>query len=388
MKIYHLIENLDNSYGGPAKSIPYLVKELKKLNVWGHILSTKFHENETNEIINKYNLNWTSFSRNFPKRINYSRNLEKYLSKTIKIEKNILLHTHNLWNFIPYIAYVVSKKSQIPLILSLRGSIKLNKFRKVVAWNIFQKKIFQASNAVHVTNKKDISILRNLGITSPIAFIPNGVDIKEFKLMGDPYISKKNLGLENDKRYILFLSRVHREKGLHYLVNSWVKIAKKYSEWDLLIVGPKYDEKYFNSICAIINQSNLKHRVHFKDFLIGTDKIDCFNASSLFVLPSLGENFGNVIAEAMAAKLPVLTTHDTPWAEIEKFDAGWWIPLCQKNIDNALFEALACSKIELKKKGANGFQLVQNYDLKNQAKKMKKVYTWILDSKIKPDFIY
>ena len=388
MKIYHLIENLDDSYGGPAKSIPYLVKELKKLNVWGHILSTKFHRNETNEIVNKFNLNWSSFSRNFPKKINYSKNLEKYLSKKIKIEKNILLHTHNLWNFIPCIAYLYSKKYQIPLVSSLRGSIKLNKFRKIVAWNIFQKKIFQASKVVHVTNKKDISILKNLGITSSIAFIPNGVDIEEFKFMGDPYISKKNLGLKKNKKYILFLSRVHREKGLHYLVNSWVKIAKKYTEWDLLIVGPIYNEKYFKDSCSIINQSNLKHRVHFKSFLSGTNKIDCLNASNLFVLPSLSENFGNTIAEAMAAKLPVLTTQGTPWAEIKKFDAGWWIPLCQKNIDNALSEALACDEIELKKKGANGFKLIQNYKLKDQAKKMKKVYTWILDRKTKPDFIY
>ena len=388
MKVYHLIENLDDSYGGPAKSIPYLVKELKKLNVWGKIISTKFHRNETNEIVNKYNLSWSSFSRNFPKKINYSKDLKKYLSTTIKIEKNILFHTHNLWNFIPYIAYWLSKKYQIPLVSSLRGSIRLNKLRKIVAWNLFQKKIFQSSKVVHVTNKKDISILKKLGVNSSIAYIPNGVDIDEFKSMGDPYISKKNLGLKENKKYILFLSRVHRHKGLHFLVNSWIKIAKKYSDWDLLIVGPTYNEKYLKAISSVINQNKLKDRVHIKGFLSGTNKIDCLNASNLFVLPSYSENFGNIIAEAMAAKLPVLTTQGTPWEEIEKFNTGWWVPLCQKNIDNALCEALACGEIELEKKGANGFKLIQNYKIQDQAKKMKQVYAWILNNKIKPDFIY
>ena len=103
MKIYHLIENLDGTYGGPAKSIPYLVKGLEKLDVQGHILSIKHHENEINEVVNKNNLNWTSFSNGFIKDSYYSKSLKNYLINVARIERNIIFHSHNLWNFIPYI---------------------------------------------------------------------------------------------------------------------------------------------------------------------------------------------------------------------------------------------------------------------------------------------
>ena len=48
LKIYHLIGKLDDTNGGPAKSVPYLVRGLNKLNVKGHILSVSSKENEVN----------------------------------------------------------------------------------------------------------------------------------------------------------------------------------------------------------------------------------------------------------------------------------------------------------------------------------------------------
>lgn len=120
----------------------------------------------------------------------------------------------------------------------------------------------------------------------------------------------------------------------------------------------------------------------------GEKRIDYFSASNLFVLPSHTENFGIAIAEAMAAKLPVITTHGTPWQEIEEYNAGWWVELSQVNIDNALAEALASGEDKLKQKGLNGFELIQKYEWKYQAKKMKQVYEWVLGSEDKPEFVY
>ena len=184
------------------------------------------------------------------------------------------------------------------------------------------------------------------------------------------------------------MSRLHPKKGVEYLVNAWIKLSNKYPNWDLLIVGPEYDKSYIEDIKQKINKNNLNDRVIFTGMLTGQDRIDAFGSSDLFVLPSHTENFGIAIAEAMVAKLPVITTHGTPWKEIEKYDAGWWIELNQENIDKALEKALFCSDKELKQKGLNGYKLIQKYEWKYQAKKMKQVYEWILYKKDKPEFIY
>ena len=181
---------------------------------------------------------------------------------------------------------------------------------------------------------------------------------------------------------------MHPKKGLEYLIHSWIEISKKYLNWDLLIVGPINDYKYYNVLQNKLRKYNLSERVHFTGMLRGEKKIDCYSASSLFVLPSHTENFGIAIAEAMAAKLPVITTKGTPWEEIEKYDAGWRVELNLQNINTALINALSCSEEQLKKKGLNGFELIQKYEWKFQSIKMKEVYEWVIGNKKKPEFIF
>ena len=124
-----MIEHFDDSYGGPAKVVPYLVRDLKKFDIKGHILSIILKKNEINELVKEYNLDWTRFPNTILKESKYSKALKDYLVNLIKIEKNIIFHTHNLWNYVPFIAYILSKKYQIPLISSLRGSIELNSLK-------------------------------------------------------------------------------------------------------------------------------------------------------------------------------------------------------------------------------------------------------------------
>ena len=388
MKTYHLIENLDDTYGGPAQSVSYLAKNLEKLEIENSLLSIKYHNNESNEVIQSSGLNWVVFSFDYVKKIRYSKALKEYLIDIIKRDKDILLHTHNLWNYIPYLAYSLVKKYEVKLVASLRGSVGLDKFQKKLAWRLFQKDMLQSSNVIHITKEEDVKILRDMGITSPIALIPNGVNLDEFQNMIDKDTAKGNLGLQKHKNYILFLSRVHPYKGLVYLVRSWIKFAKRYSDWDLLIAGPIYDKNYYKEIENEITKNNLQNRVHFKGMVRGEKRIDCFAASDLFVLPSHTENFGIAIAEAMVAKLPVITTHGAPWKEIEVYDAGWWVELTQNNIDSALHMALSLDKKNLAEKGINGFELIKKYDWKHQASKMKEVYDWISYDRVKPEFIY
>lgn len=393
MKIYHLIENLDDSYGGPAKSVPNLVQNLKKLNVEDHLLSIKIHKLEKNEVIKNNNLNWLSFRYEYLKKLRYSSDLKNYLIKTAEKQKNVIFHAHNLWNNIPYLTYKLSQKYKIPYILSSRGalypwSLSQNSFQKKIAWSFFQKDALNNATCIHATNVSELRAIKNIGILSPIALIPNGINLNEFKFNMSKNSSRKKLGLKTDRKYILFFSRIHPKKGLEYLVESWIKISNKFPNWNLLIVGPVEDQKYYSSIQKKLNNHNLNGRTFLRGMLKNEKRLHCFNSSDLFILPSHTENFGIAIAEAMASKLPVITTHGTPWQEIQRYDAGWWVKLSHKNIDRAIREALSSSDVDLKKKGINGYKIIKDYEWKYQAKKMKKVYKWMLEQEKKPDFIF
>jgi glycosyltransferase involved in cell wall biosynthesis len=370
-----------------------MCKYLEDIEVDTQILSIRYTGNEKNSLIQKYKLNWQTFNYNLFKKLRYSIDMKRYIEAEILREKNIILHTHNLWNYICYVSFKVSRKHNIPLIVSVRGSLykwslEQSKLKKSIAWLFFQKRVLQHACCIHVTEIKELEAVRGLQVNTPIAIIPNGINLEEFDKLKTKKDAKYNLGLKNNKKYILFISRLHPKKGIEFLINSWISLATQYEEWDLLIVGPEYDKRYVGSLKSNINNSGLTERVIFTGMLEGQKRLDAFAASSLFVLPSFSENFGVAIAEAMAAKLPVITTQGTPWEEIDVYRAGWWVQLNKNNIDDALNEALGCHEEALTQKGLNGYELIKKYEWKYQAIKMKQVYRYILNGGSKPVFLY
>jgi glycosyltransferase involved in cell wall biosynthesis len=87
--------------------------------------------------------------------------------------------------------------------------------------------------------------------------------------------------------------------------------------------------------------------------------------ADVFVLPSYSENFGIVVAEAMAWGRPVIATTGTPWKEVAEVGAGWWVAPEEDTLAKALAEAMDKRPQELEAMGAKGRALVEER------------YTWV-----------
>ena len=108
----------------------------------------------------------------------------------------------------------------------------------------------------------------------------------------------------------------------------------------------------------------------------------------MLILPSFSENLGLVIGEALAHRLPVITTKATPWKEIVAENAGWYVEPNIEGITNALNEAMSTSKKQLKEKGKNGQNLIKRkYLNKNVTNMYLSYYMWLLEKDNKPDFV-
>jgi hypothetical protein len=116
MKILHIIENLDERYGGPAKSVPFLVKYLDNLGVENIIFTTKLHQNEQNYVIDDNNINVKKFPIKYIKKIRFCHNLKQSIQE--EIAKDTIIHVHTLWTYLSYVGYRAAKKFNIPLVVS------------------------------------------------------------------------------------------------------------------------------------------------------------------------------------------------------------------------------------------------------------------------------
>jgi glycosyltransferase involved in cell wall biosynthesis len=122
----------------------------------------------------------------------------------------------------------------------------------------------------------------------------------------------------------VFLSRVSRMKNLHFALEL---LGSADGEIQLDIYGPVDDVAYWEACQAQIQRLPNSIRVHYKGSVPQEQVSRVFAEYHFHLLPTLGENFGYVILEALAAGCPVLISDQTPWRDLREKAAGWELPL-------------------------------------------------------------
>ena len=191
------------------------------------------------------------------------------------------------------------------------------------------------------------------------------------------------------KRWLLFLGRLDRKKGLDLLLDLWRGLATRFPEWHLLVAGPDLGG-FGASVSAAVRTEGTRHlSATFTGMLQGAEKSAALAHSDLFVLPTRGENFGIAIAEALAHGTPVLTTTAAPWADLIEFGCGWWVAPESTTVGAALEEAMSLPTYELDRMGENGRSVVRaKYSWDSIGERWVEVYRWLLAGGAPPDCVH
>jgi glycosyltransferase involved in cell wall biosynthesis len=128
------------------------------------------------------------------------------------------------------------------------------------------------------------------------------------------------------RRFLLFLSRIHQKKGCDLLISAFVHHAAQHPDLDLVMAGPD-QVGWRAALEKLAQREGIAHRIIWPGMLSGDLKWGAFHAAEAFVLPSHQENFGIVVAEAMACGKPVLISDKVNiWREILAAGAGLVAP--------------------------------------------------------------
>lgn len=159
---------------------------------------------------------------------------------------------------------------------------------------------------------------------SRILLLSNGVDCQRFSPISDSKKRqlKKELGFSPDQRLITFTGRFQERKRMVDLIYAWARIAPKHPQHQLVLIGDGEEKHTCERLCEYLN---IAHRVTF----IGTiPHVEQFlRITDLFVFPSRLEGLPNVVLEAMASELPILSTNISGIKEvIEHGKTGHLVP--------------------------------------------------------------
>lgn len=246
----------------------------------------------------------------------------------------------------------------IPYIVDPHGaltpaSLRHHALRKWVAMKLWVGSLARSASMFRATSALEAEQIRLSGFEGPVALIPHAVDIPLNPTAQEREDTRRRLALSKTTRFVLFLGRLHPVKGLDLLLQAWETIHDKKSDWRLVIAGPTAPEHKL-WVQRVLRKVRNAPNVSVIGPLWGRERDLALASASLVVVPSRGESFGMVVAEALAAGTPVVATQDTPWHDLAQRGSGWCVPATVDGIRDALSAACALSEGELRARGDLG----------------------------------
>jgi glycosyltransferase involved in cell wall biosynthesis len=375
------VAGLHPESGGPSRSLPALCTALANERVEVELASLDFGTAFGSPLLpysNEVSVTLVPCKRSLMRRFKWTPRFASVLRERCRTGVIDIVHDTGLWLPTNHAAATTARQTGIPFIVSPRGmlatwSLRSKGWKKRLAWHLYQRRDLMGVRVLHATSTAEANDFRSLGFRQPVAVIPNGVE-----LPNRPN-DRPNSGKQ---RVVLFLGRIHPVKGLVNLVRAWAQLRP--SNWRVIVAGGN-ENGYQAEVEAAVRELGLATHFSFVGPMDGSVKWDLYRSADLFVLPSHSENFGLVVAEAMACGLPVITTKGTPWEVLEHARCGWWIDIGAEPLAHALREAVALSDAERREMGRRGRRLVETeYTWSAVAEQMTSVYRWVLGQGERP----
>jgi glycosyltransferase involved in cell wall biosynthesis len=372
MQITQIIQGVHNPSAGPTYCVGRLSEELRKLGDDASILTLGDRPHE-----------WPYHA---PLHVHTGR-LEHGTGVSLAMMESIrrlarapgILHGNSIWRVTNLFPLLVGDKAPARIVCSPHGTLSEWSMRRRSAlktpfWKLLQKPALERCHCYHVTAAHEYADIRRMGLRRPVALIPYGVDIP-----AQPDRAGR-------RKKAVFLGRLDPVKGLDLLLPAWASVAGGFEDWELVIAGP-LDGDYARSIQTQAERGAIP-RLTFTGQLLGADKSRLLGEASLFILPSYSENFGIVVAEALAHAVPVITTDATPWRDVERKRCGWCIRPDRAQLEQALCDAMDRGISGLYDMGVSGRRwIAADYAWDRLAAMMRETYEWLLHGARRPAFV-
>jgi glycosyltransferase involved in cell wall biosynthesis len=392
LRVLHIIPSVSLIRGGPSQAILEMVKALRSQGVDAEIATTNDNGADLLEVplhrLIQYQKVPTRFFPRFSPRVSAIREFAFSISFTTWLWKNVsqydLLHIHAIFSYPSTVAMSIARHHQVPYIVRPLGqlctwSLQQSEYKKKIYLQLIERKNISKSQALHLTSAQEQQEVNQLHLNTPSFVLPHGLNIPP-PIPHARARLRQHLNLPTHEPILLFLSRLHPKKGLDYLIPALSKLT--HHPFTFVIAG-EGDPSYEQELKALIEKSGLSDRTHFAGFVAGETKNLFIQGSDLFALTSHSENFGVVVLEAWAARVPVLLTPGVALASIaQEHQLGYVSALDTNAIVHALDHYLKYPQ-EGRTMGNHAYNFtLKNYAWEKVAAQISDVYRSVLDHKL------
>lgn len=326
MKILHVINSVNPAGGGPIEGVKQLAEVNQPL---GHTIEVASADAPDAAFARDFHLPVHLLGPGSLK-YRYSPRIVPWLRENAKNYDVVIVN--GIWQYHSFAAWRSLRHTGTPYVVFTHGMLDpwfnktypLKHLKKMLYWPWGEYRVLRDAAAVLFTCEEERALARqsfrpyqcneivvNYGTAGP-AGNPQ-TELATF------YASYPEL---RDKRLAIFLGRIHQKKGCDLLIQAFARVLSSDPDWHLLICGPD-QVGWKETLTAMANQLKISNRITWIDMVSGDVKWGALRASEIFVLPSHQENFGIVVAEALACGVPALISDQVNiWQEVQQDGAG------------------------------------------------------------------
>jgi glycosyltransferase involved in cell wall biosynthesis len=308
--------------GGTGAYVYYLSRSLQKLGYNVHVVAR--HSEDSEDVVDGVDVHYRKGVGNAVTRYwRFARSASKKIEELNRKIGFDVIHAN-----LPLVpSFAIPKNSAKALVCAVHSTWKgeaivtrrdnpknLNPNEKMMLrFNFmlrsYEKKLMKRSDALIAVSKYTVDELTELyGINEEkIHVIYNGVDINKFKPRPDRAELRREFGLEEEQKIVLFVGRLYHRKGLEILLNSIPPVLQEFKDVKFAISGTGFKKKE-ERLRKLAKELDIEDHVAFLGYVSDEKLPNIYAASDIFVLPAIYENFPFAILEAQATGLPVIST--------------------------------------------------------------------------------
>ena len=388
MKVLHVIPSVSLVRGGPSQAVLEMVRSLISEGVEASIVATDDDgvcqlEVKTDAWVTFQEVPVRFFHRFSPavdsvKEFAFSGGLTAWLWKNIA--QYDLVHIHAIFSYPSTIAMAIARQRGVPYIVRPLGqlcewSLRQSALKKQLYLRLIESANLEGSQGLHLTSVQEQKEVKALQLSCSTFVVPHGLSFAP--VLSDARSRLRNwLGLPKDETIILFLSRIHKKKGLDYLISALGEL-KDYP-FTFVLAGSG-EPAYEAEVRSLLKAKGIDDRTLLSGFVEGETKNLMLQGSDLYALTSHSENFGVAVLEALAAGLPTLVTPGVALSEeIKRHQLGYVSELSVNAIRDVLEEYLQAPEAAVAMGDRARKFTLENYTWQRNADNLIEVYRSLL----------
>jgi glycosyltransferase involved in cell wall biosynthesis len=292
-----------------------------------------------------------------------------------------VVHIHGLWQAQSRRGAQLARRHRVPYLVAAHGmaepwAMRRKFWKKRIYTALIEGTVLRRAACLHALTRPEVGHLRALAPATPVALVPNGVDLSPFDDLPDRSEFDERFPECAGKFLLLFFSRLHVKKGLDLLAAALGSVAADWPELHVVLAGN--DDGAKQPFDQQIRDLGLGDRVTFLGHASGEAARRAWGAADAFVLPSYSEGFSMAILEALAARLPAIITTACHFPELRAVEGAITVNPTTGDVTQGLRTLWEMSPAERLAMADRGRRLVESrYTWDRQAERLADLYGWL-----------